>query len=490
MKTTATGDDGAFSFDGLAPGRYTVEAGRPGFVKMAHGTRLFGRPGLPVVLAAGQKLSGVSVALPKGGVIAGTVRDSRGRPVRNASVTAAQPGVLGYESERTLVPVIASHVPGARPSAATDDDGQYRLFGLPPGVYAVRASAPPGSPLPHFFHPETLDADAATFLRLGAGEEHHGIDIVLRDVPLATLRGTVVGGPNGAAGTLVFLVPRGNRQPSFPLGASGEFSFADVWPGEYIVAARLIDTAARPPRAFWGQAQVNVYGQDVENVSIALRPGMSLRGRITVQGEGSAAPPAVWSGATVNLRWVSPWATSPPPASVASDGSFRIDAVAPGRYRLELSQAEKGGGSPGLTVQSVIIGGQEVVDLPFDLTPEHSVTEVLVTLTRLQQDLSGTLRDQAGTPRSDATLLVFPADRRYWFPLSRRVRLVRPATDGHFAVTDLPAGDYRLVAFGEAEPNDVYDPRVLAPLIDAGIPLTLQPGERKVQDIRIGPASY
>jgi len=42
-----------------------------------------------------------------------------------------------------------------------------------------------------------------------------------------------------------------------------------------------------------------------------------------------------------------------------------------------------------------------------------------------------------------------------------------------------------MVAFGDAEPDDPSDPRFLEPLLPAAIPLTLTPGERKVQDIRI-----
>ena len=111
---------------------------------------------------------------------------------------------------------------------------------------------------------------------------------------------------------------------------------------------------------------------------------------------------------------------------------------------------------------------------------------MVVTLTNFSQHLSGRILEEAGLPRLDLSLLVFAADPRYWLTVSRRIQLVRPATDGYFEVADLPAGDYRMVAFGEAEPDDPTDPRFLEPLLAAAIPLTLAPGERKLQDIRAG----
>jgi hypothetical protein len=109
-----------------------------------------------------------------------------------------------------------------------------------------------------------------------------------------------------------------------------------------------------------------------------------------------------------------------------------------------------------------------------------------VTLTTLAQHLSGRIVDNDGRPRPDLSLLVFATDPRYWLPGSPRIQLVRPATDGYFEVATLPAGEYRMIAFGEAEPDDPTDPRFLQPLLPAAIPISLGPGERKVQDVRVG----
>ena len=76
---------------------------------------------------------------------------------------------------------------------------------------------------------------------------------------------------------------------------------------------------------------------------------------------------------------------------------------------------------------------------------------------------------------------------RLWSsPLSRRIRTVRPGTDGKFTIANLPAGEYRLAALTDITPGDQTDPTFLQQLVGASIAISLADGEKKVQDIRIG----
>ena len=94
-----------------------------------------GRPSLelqsrsPTVRTADKIL----VALPRGSVISGRVSDEFGEPVANAVVSAMR---YGYAAgARRLMPA-----PGQNSRDTTDDQGQFRLFGLPPGEYIVSAT--------------------------------------------------------------------------------------------------------------------------------------------------------------------------------------------------------------------------------------------------------------------------------------------------------------------------------------------------------------
>ena len=66
-----------------------------------------------------------------------------------------------------------------------------------------------------------------------------------------------------------------------------------------------------------------------------------------------------------------------------------------------------------------------------------------------------------------------------------RILTARPATDGTFSFRDLPAGDYKLVAVEDAEPDSWYDPNVLKQMMAGSMSVKITEGERKVQDIRI-----
>jgi protocatechuate 3,4-dioxygenase beta subunit len=486
-RTEGTDDEGAFAFRDLPPGRYALTASRPGFVRMTYGARRHDRPGIAVAVSDGQTVAGLKLLLPRGGVITGLVTDSRGRPARGANVLALQPGLQNFE--RTLAPARTAQAAGAQITAVTDERGEYRLFGLPAGLYAVQARGrvvgnPRTTLQSVFFHPSTVDPDEAAMVSVRPAEERQGIDIMLGEVPTAEIRGTVTGAPPGAPGAYLFLVPGGSSLTNVTADAAGRFAFTSVPPGDYTVAARLPNSTSKPTEALWGRTAVSVHGQNLEGLFIGLRPGTSIGGRLNIEGAGVTG--ADLKGLGLILRSQPPWRSEVLEARVAADGRFVIDAVTPGRYRMMLTPQAPSGASPPLTLQSVQVNGEEFVDLPLDLVPDAPVGEILVTLSDRSSHLSGRILDEAGRPRPDLSLLVFAADSRYWLPGSRRVQLARAATDGYFEIADLPAGDYRMVAFGEVEPDDPTDPRFLQPLMPAAIPLTLAPGERKVQDIRAG----
>lgn len=95
------------------------------------------------------------------------------------------------------------------------------------------------------------------------------------------------------------------------------------------------------------------------------------------------------------------------------------------------------------------------------------------------------IQDVTGRPTADVTIIVFPADRRYWLPQARRIASSRPGTDGRFVFRGLPAGEYRLTAVTDVEPGEWYDPAFLAQLLQVSIPVSLAEGAATVQDIKV-----
>ena len=84
------------------------------------------------------------------------------------------------------------------------------------------------------------------------------------------------------------------------------------------------------------------------------------------------------------------------------------------------------------------------------------------------------------------SIVLFTTDKALWLPDARRVRAVRPATDGAFTIAGLPAGEYVIAAAEDVEPADLSDPAFLEHLLASALPMSLREGEKKRQDLRVG----
>lgn len=394
------------------------------------------------------------------------------------------------------------------------------------------------------YYPGTTSPSSATAVTLGLGEERASVDFMLQLVPTAKVEGAVAG-PEATLppNLMVMLVPNdGTGLPGIPgIGsnntrpnASGQFVFRNVTPGQYSVQARAnifkptaVDPNAQNPQGplggrgaaagrgrggppeiaqvLWAASDVTVTGQDTPPISLTLQPGMSVAGRLEFQG---GQPPQDLSGSRVTLvpRGQQPMTMGNIPAAVVdATGHFTIAGVPPGRYVFNASVTAGGGqGGPfggggaaptggGLTsgqwtLKSALIGGRDALDFPVEIGPNQDVQGAVLSFANRTQELSGTIQDAAGRPTSDFTIIVFPSDKRYWLPQSRRITSTRPATDGRFALRGLPAGDYRLTAVTDVEPGEWYDPAFLSQLLNVSIPIALADGETKTQDIRLAGA--
>jgi hypothetical protein len=142
------------------------------------------------------------------------------------------------------------------------------------------------------------------------------------------------------------------------------------------------------------------------------------------------------------------------------------------------------------SLASAVLDGVDVTDRVVDIVPDAPPKQVMLTYTDRFQELTGRLQSQSGAPASDYTIVVFPEDRAYWTPGTRRIATARPGTDGRFTLsgpgpTTLPPGRYLLAAVTDLGRDEQFDPAFLAQLVPAGIPISLGPGEKKTQDLAI-----
>lgn len=304
FKTTFTDATGRFAVTDLPAGRYSLAATKGGFVRAAYGAKRHDRPGTPVNLANGQQMTGLTLRMSRGGVIAGTIMDETGMPAVGAQVRVLQYRV--QQGERVLVPATGGNPFGE----VTDDRGAYRMYGLPPGEYLVSATprnsnvgeirasteaeiraalaalqqpptpAPPaGQPLPPprepvtvgfapVYFPGATSVSSAASVTLASGEERGGVDFSLQLVRTAKIEGTVIV-PAGFSPQNVQLTMAATGAQAAPgvLGstflnrvtpaADGKFSYAAVPPGQYTINARL--SANAPVGRAGGGAQPEVF---------------------------------------------------------------------------------------------------------------------------------------------------------------------------------------------------------------------------------------
>jgi hypothetical protein len=274
----------------------------------------------------------------------------------------------------------------------------------------------------------------------------------------------------------------------FNLSAQGTFTIRDLAPGRYTIYAQtrpnspaLMATGILPanaptdiPRLF-GRATVTIDGtSEPSPVTIMLAPGRIVSGRVvsdTPDGQpfrGSVT--LIPEPMPVPIPIFNP--TQPP--QVGPDGTFTITDVSPGRYLFRLPAAK-----------SALVGGQDALDFPFEVTDSRDITDVVITLGRAVSSLSGQLSEAGGAPTADYTIVLAPTDSRYWLPQSRRIQTARPGIDGTFRFPPMPSGTYMLAALSDLEPGAQYDPQVLRELANASLPVTLTEGTTQTQDIRL-----
>jgi hypothetical protein len=371
-----------------------------------------------------------------------------------------------------------------------------------PGAMAGAAASPPSPPSPRVtfapvFFPGVTDFSLATSITLGVAEERSGVDVQVQLVPTARVEGTVKL-PEGIAPSNVVVTIASNGPMAGWLGGlpqskrldpAGRFVMTGVAPGAYSVKARPSGGAASgappgpAPSTYWAQADVVVDGHD-QQVAMELQPGMAISGHLAF--DGATPPPTDLAGLRFNLMPFGSGANlgaGPSGGTTDAAGKFSFPGVAPDRFRLTYSLSASW--SRNWTLKSAVAAGKDVMDGGLEVKPGTDV-ELVVTFTDHPSELTGALQDTSGRAAPDYFIIVFPGDRAFWTPGSRRVRMIRPGSDGQFSVTGLPAGEYRVAALTDVVNGEWYNPAFLEGLLPASVTVALAEGQKTTQNLKIG----
>jgi hypothetical protein len=136
--------------------------------------------------------------------------------------------------------------------AQSNDIGEYRLFGIPPGQYFISAIVRMGGGLNEApaddrsgyaptYYPGTANVTEAQRVTLGIGQQLNDINIALSPTRLARVTGTAVDSQGRPIqGFLMMIQPTGGfTTMGGQLRPDGSFSIANVAPGEYTLRAMI-----------------------------------------------------------------------------------------------------------------------------------------------------------------------------------------------------------------------------------------------------------
>jgi len=360
---------------------------------------------------------------------------------------------------------------------------------------------------PTVYYPAAPVSGQATVVDVASGQDKAGIDLQLRLVPSVRVSGTVVG-PDGPVRDFgVKLFPAGADDisdgalevASTATDANGAFTFLGVTSGQYTLKCLRMarsESPADPSAALpaeptlWATQPVAVGESDIAGVSVILRLGARISGRLVFEGPPDPpTPDQIVHGAAYSIT---PLSGAAPPQMTASakqigaDGRFAAIGYPPGRYLINAAMSS---GGPEWLLSSVKVGAKEVSDEGFDVS-SGDIPDLVITFSTRTTLLSGTVRNVKGEVDKTATVIVVPADSDAWKQgavNARRLRAARAATNGVYQVSNLPPGDYLIAAVSDETLGDWRDPLVLQTIAAVATRITLGDAETKTQDLTTQP---
>jgi hypothetical protein len=454
----------------IAPIPGVPEPGRPG----GPPSILIGDPepglngGRIMSVFTGNAPRSLDIVLSGGGAVSGTIVDAAGEPFQGLSVRALQ---VRREHERSVARAFGWQ-------RVTDDRGRYRLFGLAPGSYLIVATLDAaefeerGASVTGFapqYFPGTPHVVAAQSLLVEADVDLSGADFTFAASPVVRVTGRAIdaSGQPLVGRVLLNVSQRSGAIATEPrvarTGTGGSFELVDVAPGDYIIHAAADAGFGGPPE--FGSEYVTVAERDASPVVIPTSRGATLEGRFVVDGMDN---PPMRDGqrtfslhaAPIDLDRSPPNGRGPEGLAIHDDGRFYVTGLH-GPMRLSAPDT-----LPGWYLKSVTIGGVDVTDASYDFgRDETTVSDAQVVLSNSAATIAGWIERQSDSPPAAAVVIAFSTSRNYWFTGSRHIRRASSDAKGSFDVTNLPPGEYFVVAVDSSLPLDVQAPDTLESLV-------------------------
>ncbi|MCH7653056.1 MAG: carboxypeptidase regulatory-like domain-containing protein, partial [Chloroflexi bacterium] len=414
---TRTDSNGDYTISGLATGSYRVQ------VNVFDGdysgefydnTTDWGLA-TEVAVTAGQTTSLIDFVLGAGGTISGTVTNGSGDPVANADIWANSFDCCGGNGTRTK------------------SDGTYKISGLAPGNYRVQVYVSDQNLAGEFYN-NKADWDSADAVVVTSGQTTSSVDFVLASG--GSISGTILDSNTDPIANADVWVSSFDNSGGFGWGrtySDGTYTISGLLPGTYRVevsAEGKIHTLYDGTSSWEDATAVTVLSdQTTLNIDFTLGNGGTVTGTVR-DGVGDPVANAEVNASSYDGAGGWGW------TQTASDGTFTIDGLATGDYRLQA-----GAPQDGLTYEFY----NETSD--WNSAARVSVTDG-VTTPNIDFTLggggtvTGTVTDGAGDPVANAWV---------WADLYDCCggNGASTASDGTYSIPGLTPGDYRVQVFAE-----------------------------------------
>jgi len=496
--------NGHFVLSELDPGSYRLKGVRNRFLDSYYGARRAESTGIPLVLESGQAIKDLRFKLLPFGVIAGTIRDPEGEPLARATVTAVR---VKYENGRRKVKVVDA--------AFTDEAGQYRITGLAPGRYYVRADPKPkgsgaldgimlfGMDVGTFttdagnfdvpvgpqtqillpaLYPGVQSPDGAHSVDVEAGGRVTGIDIAVPRSGTVTVKGHISVPEKSHAG--VIALSRGqwignslDTRLFTTADEHGDFTFPGVPQGSYTLTANAVgelrsgsegvvvdgpNVFAGGNRNYTADMPLEVGTTPVEGVHVVVNAPTEVTGHLVLAGDKGP----VVAG---NIQFDD--GTAQNRVAELHDGDFST-YLPPRPYQVYLGIPMPPQESP-LVLRSAKWAGRDILTEGLTITGAGKVTLELV-LAPDGGKVDGVTLDAEDKPVAGAKIVLI-AESKYQ---ARNDRYFEADTDqyGHFEIDGVAPGEYKAYAWEDVEPGIWRDPDFMKALETKGEPLTIKTG--------------
>jgi hypothetical protein len=483
IPTVRTDSRGQFVISDLESGAFRLSIESNGYVRHEYGQTNSSGRGALLTLSPDQMSKQITVLLTATGNVSGVMRDSSGNPVVGVPVQLVRRSYTA-SGQRVFQPV---------GSMRSNDRGEFRFYWESPGRYyltagnsmgqvgslSVTAAVSMNDPRDTFlftFYPGVTDPATASAIDIGPGDEIR-VDFPLLRQETFRIRGRVVDGVTNrppasiavgmTSSTVTGVVANLTVTPPYDAN-TGIFEIRNLSAGSYWM------TVASNGRV--GGISLNVTN-NIDGLAIVLVNSISLTGRISLDGRSDLTLP---DRVRVQIRNMATGATSSEIAS--SDGTFRLENVSPGEYRVSISTD----GNSVYYMKSARFGRNDVLGRSLVVADAAQSTPLDILISPSTARVQGAITDEQLRPVAGVDAVLIPEGNR------DRTELFRTATtspDGRFIINSVEPGDYKLFAWDALEPNGFFDLEFVKRYEQQGKPLHVGEGFVSNMDLRLIPTN-